>query len=137
MKRPSFPILVLLISLAVAVLTWRIVGQPFVRIDAISRSVVAPQVVTVTTAAQYVFTSNPSHDAGRVVSRYMQNTGTVPVIYAIGSVASTTSYHGILAAGTVVRDGLGSGVDLSRYPGQVSVVTASGSSTVCLVELQQ
>jgi hypothetical protein len=134
MKRTSFVYSAIFVA---CLLVWNLTGQPFVRVDALSTNVVAPHVVTVTTDAQYVFTASTVRADGRVIARVIQNTGTVPVLYAIGSVASTTSYHGILAGGNAIRDGLGSVVDLSKYSGQVSLITASGSSTVCLVELQQ
>jgi len=130
----------LAISLSVVAVffAFNLYSQSFVRIDDASRTVVAPSIVTVTTDAQYVFTANTTYlNFGRVLKRAIQNTGTNAVLYAIGSVASTSNYHGILAGGTAVRDGLGSVVDLSSYPGQVSIVTESGSSTVALVELQQ
>jgi len=133
MKQSSIVGLLLVASWLIVNLT----GQPFVRVDNLSTSVVAPQIVTVTGTAQYVFTASDVRTQGRVFVRTIQNTGTSPVLYAIGSVASASSYHGVIAAGSTARDGLGSVVDLSRFPGRVPVVTESGTSTICLVELQQ
>ena len=108
-----------------------------VRVQHLAADVTAPQLTTVTTNAQTLFTERESPQNGRVLIRTLQNTGTTPVLYALNSTASATNYHGILAAGLVVRDGLGSVVDLSNWRGTVSVVTETGTSVVSVFELTQ
>jgi hypothetical protein len=99
-------------------------------------AVSAPQIVTVTsTAVSTVFSLNPSLGVGRPILRTVQNTGTQPVLYLINSTnVSTTSYHGVLAAGQANRDGLGTVLDLSKVPFPVSFITESGSTTIAVVE---
>lgn len=128
-----------LLAFCSGILALTLYSQPFVRVDQVSRAVSAPSVVTVTGTAQYVFTTNPSVTDGRVLSRTIQNTGTAPVLYAIGTVVSSTNYHGVLAGGLADRDGLGSLLDLSRFPGRVSVMVEGEevTGTVALVELTQ
>jgi hypothetical protein len=122
---------------ALCILTYNVIPQSLVRVQHIAEAVSAPSVVTVSGTAQYVFTATAVRDGGRVVCRTIQNCGTNAVFYAIGAVATTSAYHGIIAGGSSVKDGLGSVVDLSRYTGQVSLITASGSSDCALTELTQ
>ncbi len=67
--------------------------------------------------------------------RLIQNVGTVPVLYSLGSTASSTNYHGVLAAGLNARDGLGSIVDLSNWKGSVSIAVESGTGSVATLDL--
>ena len=135
MKRYRFPVIsLLLVACLFGFHAW---SQTMVRVQQLSTAIIPPSIITVSNGAQYVFTASTVRADGRVLFRSMQNTGTNAVIYAIGSVASTSSYHGVIAGGSAVRDGLGSVVDLSRYPGQISVITESGTSTIAIVELQQ
>jgi hypothetical protein len=110
----------------------------FVRVDELARQVDPPSVVTVTTNAQTVITGNTATGEGRVLLRTVQNTGTNAVLFAINATVSLTNYHGILAGGVAVRDGLGSVLDLSRAgTAYLSVMTASGTSVVAIANLTQ
>jgi len=67
--------------------------------------------------------------------RFIQNVGTVPLLYCLGGTASVTNYHGIIAAGTVARDGLGSVAHLENWRGSVSVAVESGTGAWVAVEV--
>lgn len=67
--------------------------------------------------------------------RLLQNVGLVPVLYCLGGTASAANYHGVLAPGLAVRDGLGSVVNLTAWRGSVSIAVESGTGTVVAVEV--
>lgn len=134
--RPSRWLFWLCVALAVA-LPVLAAQFEFTREHHLALSVSSPNVVTVTTTPQTVFTQNLALTDGRVLVRTLQNTGTTPVLYAIGATVTGTAYHGILAGGSVAKDGLGTVLDLSRVRGTVSLMTESGTSTVAVVELTQ
>lgn len=114
-------------------------GQAVVREDHLANAVSSPLLVTATaTNVVTLFSTNASRTAGRVLLRTVQNVGTVPVLYLIGSTnVSATNYHGVLAGGAAARDGLGSLLDLSRAPWPVSFQCESNSTVLCGVELTQ
>lgn len=135
MKKASFAIITAIGLVALTI--WAQPG-PLTRINHLAYSVSSPSLVTVTTTAQTVFTANATQDVGRVLVRTIQNTGTVPILYRIGtSDASAAAYHGVIAAGSVAKDGLGSILDLSKVPFPVSLITESSTSVAALVELTQ
>lgn len=103
--------------------------------DPSSATVTAPNIVSVTNTPVNAFASHTNDWAGRQVIRVMQNTGTQPVLYALGSTCATTNYHGVLAAGNATRDGLGSIVNLSSWKGSVSVMCETSSGTVVTMEI--
>lgn len=108
--------------------------------DPASTSVSTPHIVSVsgTPANAFTnstFTAREDVTISRRFVRTLQNVGTTPVLYALGSTVATTNYHGVLAAGTDARDGLGSLVDLSNWRGSVSVMCESGSGTVVTIEI--
>ena len=71
------------------------------------------------------------NDTEGVCLRFMQNCGTVPVKYLISNEdAAADKFHGIIAGGSVVDDGLGSIVDLSRFKGRVSIFGVGGNPRV-------
>lgn len=139
-----FPLMIACALVAVVVFSKLHAAPPFtanygafVRLNHLATDVSSPSVITVTTNAQTLFSERLSGSDGRVLLRTMQNTGTKAVIFAIGSTVSLTNYHGILAAGSVARDGLGSVVDLRNWRGTISVMTETGTSTVSLMEMIQ
>lgn len=64
-------------------------------------------------------------DENGVALRFLQNCGTNAIYVAIGSAASSTNFHFILAGGSAADDGLGSIVDVSKYKGSVSIYSAA------------
>jgi hypothetical protein len=120
-------------------LTTLVMGDTMVKVNQAAESIAAPQIITVTTTPQTLFTTNGSRTSGRVLFRSIQNTGTQPVLYALnsGGTVTTASYHGVIAGGSGTRDGLGSIVDLSRIPYPVTVATESGTTTIAIIELTQ
>jgi hypothetical protein len=111
-----------------------------VRVNAKAEAVAVPQILAVSNAVVTVFGTNNSTSGGRVLLRTLQNTGTNAVLYLINpsSTVSSTNYHGVLAGGVAVRDGLGSVLDLSKVPYPVSLITESANgTTVAVVELTQ
>ena len=114
-------------------------AQPsaLVREHHLAETVAAPSLVTVSSTPQSVFATNNAIAAGRVLLRTIQNCGTNAVLYAIGTTVATTNYHGVLAGGAAVRDGLGTVLDVSRIKVPVSLMTESGTSVCALVELTQ
>jgi len=111
-----------------------------VRVNAKAEAVAAPQILTVSNAVVTVFGTNNSTSGGRVLLRTFQNTGTNALLYLINptNAVSSTNYHGVLAGGVSVRDGLGSVLDLSKVPYPVSLITESANgTTVAVVELTQ
>ena len=103
--------------------------------DPTSATVSAPNLVAVSTTATTAILARTNDPAGHSFLRVMQNVGTVPVLYALGSTVAVTNYHGVLAPCSAARDGLGSLVDLSYWRGTVSVMCESGSGTVSAVEI--
>lgn len=114
-------------------------GQTEVEIMDLASAVSNPQIVNVTNnAVVTVFANNPSRSKGRVILRTIQNTGTVPFLYLINSTnVSTANYHGVVAGGALVRDGLGSILDLSKISYPISLTTETGGTTVSVIELTQ
>lgn len=94
----------------------------------------APQLLTITAVATSVPAMTNSL-FGATVTRTIQNCGTVPIYYCLGGTASSTNYHGILAGGVAEKDGLGSVVNISAWPGAVSLKTEAGTATVVITEL--
>lgn len=92
-------------------------------------TVLGPNIVT---AAGQVF----SRKRG-VAWREMQNCGIVPVKYLIDNNADCTAnnFHGILAAGTAVDDGLGSIRQFNITGDRVTVFVDSGNLRVCTLEV--
>ena len=96
------------------------------------------------TVVTTVFATNQSITLGRVLYRCIQNTGTNAFLYLINPAGSAypvsnTNYTGVVAAGTAMRDGRGSIVNLSRCPWPISM-TCEGTgiaTTVAAVELTQ
>jgi hypothetical protein len=130
------PIVIILALLAAGVVA--VMAQSYVKVDHLAKAVKAPQVLTIGTSVTLVFTNNESTTEGRIIVRTLQNTGTVPLLYAINqSDVTTASYHGVIAPGSVARDGLGSIVDFSHIPYRVAVKTESSSTTVALVDITQ
>ena len=65
--------------------------------------------------------------------RFLQNLGTSPVKYAVNTAASSGTFHGVLAGGNAVDDGLGSILDFSKVKGDVYVYSDS-TFRVCTFE---
>lgn len=65
--------------------------------------------------------------------RYLQNCCAFPVKYAIDTDAAAESFHGILAACVATDDGLGSGVDLSKFKGRISVMAIGGALRIATI----
>ena len=67
-----------------------------------------------------------------VAIRYLQNCGLVPIKVKIGdeAIGGADDFHFILAPGTATDDGLGSGIDVSKYIGAVWVKNDSGGGAV-------
>jgi hypothetical protein len=86
-------------------------------------------------SATTILTNRVGDPAGYTLVRTLQNVGTVAVLYALGTNASTSSYHGILRGGTTNRDGTGGTVDLSHWRGLVTIITEGGTGTVSATEL--
>jgi acetyl-CoA carboxylase carboxyltransferase component len=114
-------------------------ADTYVRVQKKAEACASPQVLTVNSSGVVtVFGTNNATQLGRILYRSIQNTGVVPFLYTINSTnVSTSNYHGVVAGGQVIRDGLGSIVDFSKIPYPVSMTTESGSTTVAVVELTQ
>jgi hypothetical protein len=119
-------------------------GEPFapylqkVQVQHLAEGVSAPQVVTVTTNVVTVYSNRTGVAYGRVLGRTIQNCGTNAFLYLIGSTnVSATNYHGVVAGGSAVRDGLGSILDLSRVTAPVSMRCESGTTEIAVIELTQ
>lgn len=114
-------------------------GQPSVKVNQKAEAYSGVQLLSLSTNVTTVWaTNNLSSTTGRVLYRGIQNTGTNPFLYLIGSTnVSATNFTGVAAGGQAVRDGLGSIVDLSRVPWPVSLKTESGETTASAVELTQ
>lgn len=115
---------------------------PLVRVNHLGDTVTSPAAgigyTNVTTSVLTLFSTNASRSADRVLFRQVQNMGTVPVMYAINSTnVLTNSLHGVIAAGTAIRDGLGGRVDLSAFPYPISFRTASGNADIAVIEVRQ
>lgn len=82
-------------------------------------TILPPQLFTAT-GAETIFPSESN-----TALRFLQNCGTNVVYVAIGSVASTTNFHFIVAGGSAADDGLGSLIDVSKYKGAVSVYSVA------------
>lgn len=109
-----------------------------VRVYQLGEVVSAPYITNITTSVTTLFSTNRAILDGKVLHRFVQNNGTVPVLYAINYTnVSATAYHGILAPGVSLRDGLGSVVDLSAVRFPVSFRTESGSSEISIIEMKQ
>jgi len=112
----------------------------FVRVNQLGRSVEAVRIVMVTnTNPTLVLSNTVSRSEGRVVVRRLQNIGTAPLFYGLGTTNVTTnSFHGILAAATAFNNGTGGIVDLSAWPGLVTAVTGPGATNlVATMEVTQ
>lgn len=112
-------------------------GGGYVRVNHLAVNINTPAPITVGTEPVTIMTERISGAQGRVLVRTVQNTGTVPVLFAIGSTVSATTYHGVLAGGAVAKDGLGSILDLSNWRGTVSFMTESGETTLAPMEMTQ
>jgi hypothetical protein len=113
------------------------VGLP-VRVYQLGETVSAPVVTNITTTVVTLFSTNKAQLDGKVLNRFVQNHGTVPVLYAINFTnVSATAYHGVIAPGVALRDGLGSVVDFSAIRFPVSFRTESGSAEITIVEIKQ
>lgn len=110
-----------------------------VRVNQLGTGVSAPLLVTVTNnAVVTVLSTNESTTAGRVVLRTIQNVGTNPVLYCIASTnVSPTNFHGVLAGGSGMRDGLGSLLDVSRVPWPISLKCETGFTVIAVTEVTQ
>ncbi len=71
-----------------------------------------------------------------VAFRQIQNCGIVPVKYLIDNNALCTAnnFHGVLAAGSAVDDGLGSVLQFNITGDRISVFVDSGAVRVCVLE---
>lgn len=86
--------------------------------------------VTSSTAVE-VFTAG----VGNTI-KMVQNNGTNALLYGIGVVPTTSSYHGTIAGGTRARDGLGTSVDFSAVSVPIYVITESGTTEISVLELR-
>jgi hypothetical protein len=98
-----------------------------------------PLVLTISsTNITTLFSTNQATSLGRILLRTVQNTGTNACLYTIGVTnVSGTNYHGVLAGGSALRDGLGSILNLQHVPWPVSFTTESGTTTIAAIELTQ
>jgi hypothetical protein len=94
-----------------------------------------PSIISTTSNALALVTITNTWGNENIHKRTIQNVGTVPVLYCLGTTASATNYHGVLAPGSVARDGLGSVLDVSTWRGSVSVAVESGTGVVAAFEL--
>lgn len=79
----------------------------------IKGSVIPPQVKAVLAGAGLVIYDSSIHKF-ELDYCMVQNVGTVPLLYAINTVAGAEGYHGVLAAGVATEDGLGSVLSLDK-----------------------
>ena len=93
-----------------------------------------PRLVTVTNGPVSVAAMTSSL-FGATVTRTIQNCGTNAILYCLGGTVATTNYHGAIAGGNAVRDGLGSVLEISKWPGTVSMMTENGTATAAVTEL--
>lgn len=85
-----------------------------------------------------LFSTNASRTAGRVIKREVRNMGTVAVLYAINYTnVATNSLHGVIPAGSAIRDGLGGKVDFTDVPFPISFRTATGNADLAILEVTQ
>lgn len=131
-----------LLSVALLVAPILASAQVFVRIANQGETVSAPTAgigyTNIGTSAITLFSTNASRSAGRVLMREVRNMGTVPVMYAINNTnVATNSLHGVLAAGTAIRDGLGGVRDFSAVPFPITFRTATGNADVSILEVTQ
>jgi hypothetical protein len=118
---------------------WLNAQTAYVKIQKKAEAIAAPQVLVIaSTNVVTVFGTNNVTTTGRILYRSIQNTGVVPFLYTINSTnVSITNYHGVVAGGSIIRDGLGSIVDFSKIPYPVSLTTESGATTAAIVEETQ
>jgi hypothetical protein len=71
-------------------------------------------------------------DKPNLFIRTLQNCGTIPVKWIVGSTVNPTSnsFHGVLAACTDIDDGSSSILDLSSIKGDVRILGVGGSPRV-------
>lgn len=114
-------------------------AETYVKIQKKAEAIASPQVLVISsTNVVTVFGTNNAVQLGRILYRSIQNTGVVPFLYTINSTNVTiTNYHGVVAGGSTLRDGLGSIVDFSKIPYPISLTTESGATTIAVVELTQ
>jgi hypothetical protein len=100
----------------------------------VSVRVLSPKLLNVTSATTTV-PAITNTLTSVTTTRTIQNCGTNAILFCLGGAVATTNYHGVIAGGNAVRDGLGSVLDISRWPGAVSLMTESGSSTAVITTL--
>lgn len=111
-------------------------AQTMMRVQQLASGWSAPAIVQVTTNPVTVLSTNTLRADGGVLCRFVQNVGTLPVLYLIGATnISATNYHGVIAGGQANRDGLGSVLDLSRTSWPVTFMTESATGRVSVVEM--
>jgi Zn-dependent alcohol dehydrogenase len=109
-----------------------------VRVNHLAEEVSAPRVLTVSNGVVNVFSNNASRTDGRTIVRTIQNTGTNALFYCIGNTNVTaTNYHGILAAGSAMRDGLGSIGSFHATSTPIYIRSVTNWTEVAVVELTQ
>lgn len=95
-------------------------------------SINEPRIIQLTGGSDLIFDARAGAALGdrKVVSKLLvHNLGANPMYYGINQLATTllNGFHDILAGGSVVKDGLGSQVDLSKdQPTFVSVKGTAG-----------
>jgi N-methylhydantoinase B/oxoprolinase/acetone carboxylase alpha subunit len=107
-------------------------GSPVVRATKVATAKAVNLVAVSTVAATIPAVANVGNGK---LKRVLQNQGTQAVLYSLGGTASATNYHGTLAGGTGAKDGKGGSVDLSDWPGAVSVITEASTSVVSVQEI--
>lgn len=117
-------------------------AQVMVRVDGTGNAVSSPLpgigYTNIGTSALTLFSTNASRSAGRVIFREVRNMGTVPIMYAVNNTnVATNSLHGVIAAGTAIRDGLGGKVDFTAVPYPITFRTATGNADIAILEVTQ
>lgn len=117
------------------------------RVNQLATEASVPRVYTISnSAATMVFGTNGEAQAGRTIVRVIQNTGTNPVYFVLGSTnvplslrtnISPTNYHGILAGGQSMRDGLGSVGNFSHTWFPIYLRSVTNTTEVSVIELTQ
>lgn len=99
---------------------------------------ITSQTGTTTKGPRLVTAAGPVFEKARGITwREMQNCGIVPVKYLVDNNAdcSANNFHGILAAGNAVDDGLGSVRQFNITGDRVTVFVDSGAVRVCTFEI--
>jgi hypothetical protein len=125
----------ILLLVSLGAVTWTPSGGNYGVVGGVTNAAAMSPVITTTSNTVALAATASTGGPERLRVRTLQNIGTVPVMYAYGSTASTTNLNGVLAPGSAARDGYGSMLYLDTWRGSVSIAVESGTGVVATGEV--